>query len=93
MGDDSPILASDAERAQSIVLLRDAVTSGRLTLEEFSERVGSRRHAVRALARAGRRAHAFQAGRRAQPVTANAFEVPIARPCPSSAWTRNVLEP
>jgi hypothetical protein len=40
MGDDSPILASDAEREQSIVLLRDAVTSGRLTLEEFSERVG-----------------------------------------------------
>jgi DUF1707 SHOCT-like domain len=40
MGDDSPILASDAEREQSIVLLRDAVTSGRLTLEEFSDRVG-----------------------------------------------------
>ena len=35
-----PILASDAEREHSIVLLRDAVTSGRLTLEEFSERVG-----------------------------------------------------
>jgi hypothetical protein len=33
-------LASDAEREQSIVLLRDAVTSGRLTLEEFSDRVG-----------------------------------------------------
>jgi Domain of unknown function (DUF1707)/Cell wall-active antibiotics response 4TMS YvqF len=40
MGEESPILASDAEREQSIVLLRDAVTSGRLTLEEFSERVG-----------------------------------------------------
>jgi len=40
MGDELPILASDAEREQSIVLLRDAVTSGRLTLEEFSERVG-----------------------------------------------------
>lgn len=40
MGDQSPILASDAEREQSIVLLRDAVTSGRLTLEEFSDRVG-----------------------------------------------------
>ena len=40
MDDESPILASDAEREQSIVLLRDAVTSGRLTLEEFSDRVG-----------------------------------------------------
>lgn len=40
MGDEPPILASDAERDQSIVLLRDAVTSGRLTLEEFSDRVG-----------------------------------------------------
>ena len=37
---ESPILASDAEREQSIVHLRDAVSSGRLTLEEFSERVG-----------------------------------------------------
>ena len=35
-----PILASDAEREQSIALLRDAVGEGRLTLEEFSERVG-----------------------------------------------------
>ena len=35
-----PILASDAEREQSIALLRDAVGDGRLTLEEFSERVG-----------------------------------------------------
>jgi Domain of unknown function (DUF1707)/Cell wall-active antibiotics response 4TMS YvqF len=33
------ILASDAEREHSIVLLRDAVGEGRLTLEEFSERV------------------------------------------------------
>jgi hypothetical protein len=40
MADELPILASDAEREHSIVLLRDAVTSGRLTLEEFSERVG-----------------------------------------------------
>ena len=39
MGDELPILASDAEREQSIVLLRDAVTSGRLTQEEFSDRV------------------------------------------------------
>ncbi len=36
----TPILASDAERERSIVLLRDAVGEGRLTLEEFSERVG-----------------------------------------------------
>jgi len=35
-----PILASDAEREHSITLLRDAVSEGRLTLEEFSERVG-----------------------------------------------------
>jgi hypothetical protein len=40
MGEELPILASDAEREQSIVHLRDAVSSGRLTLEEFSERVG-----------------------------------------------------
>jgi hypothetical protein len=36
----APILASDAERERSIALLRDAVGEGRLTLEEFSERVG-----------------------------------------------------
>jgi hypothetical protein len=36
----TPILASDAERAGSIALLRLAVGEGRLTLEEFSERVG-----------------------------------------------------
>ena len=40
MGEEPPILASDAERERNIVLLRDAVTSGRLTLEEFSDRVG-----------------------------------------------------
>src|ERR1700761_4951197 len=32
----TPILASDAERERSIALLRDAVSEGRLTLEEFS---------------------------------------------------------
>jgi hypothetical protein len=36
----TPILACDAERGRSIALLRDAVGEGRLTLEEFSERVG-----------------------------------------------------
>ena len=36
----TPILASDAERERSIALLREAVGEGRLTLEEFSERVG-----------------------------------------------------
>ena len=35
-----PILASDAERERSVALLRDAVGEGRLTLEEFSERIG-----------------------------------------------------
>lgn len=34
------ILASDAERERSVSLLREAVGDGRLTLEEFSERVG-----------------------------------------------------
>jgi len=34
------IRVSDDEREHSIVLLRDAVVTGRLTLEEFSERVG-----------------------------------------------------
>lgn len=32
---------SDAERERTVVRLRDAVVDGRLTLEEFSERVGS----------------------------------------------------
>ena len=36
----TPILASDAERERSVALLRDAVGEGRLTLEEFSGRVG-----------------------------------------------------
>ena len=34
------ILASDSEREQSIERLRDAVGEGRLTLEEFSDRLG-----------------------------------------------------
>ena len=34
------IRASDEERERGIALLRDAVVTGRLTLEEFSERVG-----------------------------------------------------
>lgn len=34
-----PILASDAERDRAVARLRDAVGEGRLTLEEFSERV------------------------------------------------------
>ena len=36
----TPILVSDAERERSVALLRLAVGEGRLTLEEFSERVG-----------------------------------------------------
>lgn len=36
----SGILASDAERERSVTLLREATVEGRLTLEEFSERVG-----------------------------------------------------
>jgi Domain of unknown function (DUF1707)/Cell wall-active antibiotics response 4TMS YvqF len=37
--DDTRILASDAERERGIALLREAVAEGRLTLEEFTERV------------------------------------------------------
>jgi hypothetical protein len=40
-GDPHPILASDAEREHTVTRLRDAVVEGRLTLEEFSERVGA----------------------------------------------------
>jgi hypothetical protein len=40
-GDRHPILASDAEREHTVTRLRDAVVEGRLTLEEFSERVGA----------------------------------------------------
>jgi hypothetical protein len=36
---EQPLLASDAERDQSVELLRSAVVEGRLTLEEFTERV------------------------------------------------------
>jgi hypothetical protein len=36
----NPILASDAERERSVAQLREAVGEGRLTLEEFTERVG-----------------------------------------------------
>jgi hypothetical protein len=36
---DQPLRASDAERDQSVELLRSAVVDGRLTLEEFTERV------------------------------------------------------
>jgi hypothetical protein len=38
--DPSQLLASDAERDHSVLVLRDAVAEGRLTLEEFGERVG-----------------------------------------------------
>src|SRR5579859_7060198 len=34
------MLASDAERQQAIVILRQAVVEGRLTLDEYSDRVG-----------------------------------------------------
>lgn len=35
------LLASDADRERGVALLRDAVVDGRLTLEEFSDRVGA----------------------------------------------------
>jgi hypothetical protein len=41
LADQPPILASDAERERGVELLREAVAEGRLTLEEFSERVGA----------------------------------------------------
>src|SRR5258708_31395408 len=34
------MLASDAERQKAILVLRDAVVEGRLTLDEYSDRVG-----------------------------------------------------
>lgn len=39
--DPLPILASDAERDGAVARLRQAVAEGRLTLEEFSDRVGA----------------------------------------------------
>ena len=36
---EQPLLASDAERDHGVELLRSAVVDGRLTLEEFAERV------------------------------------------------------
>lgn len=36
----TPVLASDTERERAVERLREAVGEGRLTLEEFSERVG-----------------------------------------------------
>jgi hypothetical protein len=41
-----PILAADADRERSIELLREAVAEGRLTLDEFSDRV-DRAHVAR----------------------------------------------
>ncbi len=38
---DPPFRVSDAEREQAVISLREHLLSGRLTLEEFSERVGS----------------------------------------------------
>jgi hypothetical protein len=37
--DRHPILAADADRERSVALLREAVAEGRLTLDEFSDRV------------------------------------------------------
>ncbi len=37
--DQHPILAADADRERSVALLREAVGEGRLTLDEFSDRV------------------------------------------------------
>jgi hypothetical protein len=37
---DPDVLASDAEREHAVIALRDATVEGRLTLDEFSDRVG-----------------------------------------------------
>lgn len=41
MTDDLPIRASDAERERAIALLREHAVEGRLTLEEFTERMSA----------------------------------------------------
>jgi Domain of unknown function (DUF1707)/Cell wall-active antibiotics response 4TMS YvqF len=41
MGDDASIRVSDDDREQAVVVLREHLLAGRLTLEEFSERVGA----------------------------------------------------
>jgi hypothetical protein len=41
MGDDASLRASDADRDQAVAALREHLLAGRLTLEEFSERVGT----------------------------------------------------
>lgn len=41
MSEEIDLRVSDAEREQSVVSLREAAAEGRLTLEEFSERVGA----------------------------------------------------
>ena len=41
MSDDLPIRASDADREHAITLLREHSVEGRLTLEEFTERMGA----------------------------------------------------
>jgi Domain of unknown function (DUF1707)/Cell wall-active antibiotics response 4TMS YvqF len=41
MNDDASLRASDADREQAVTELREHLLAGRLTLEEFSERVGA----------------------------------------------------
>jgi Domain of unknown function (DUF1707)/Cell wall-active antibiotics response 4TMS YvqF len=41
MGDDASLRASDADREQVVATLREHLLAGRLTLEEFSDRVGT----------------------------------------------------
>ena len=41
MSDDLPIRASDADRERAIALLREHSVEGRLTLEEFTDRMGT----------------------------------------------------
>jgi len=40
-GSQPPILASDAERERACAILREASVDGRLTLDEFTQRIGS----------------------------------------------------
>src|ERR1700760_4164616 len=39
--EEEPVRVSDAEREQAVVLLREHLLAGRLTLEEFTTRVGA----------------------------------------------------
>jgi hypothetical protein len=65
MDDDASLRISDAEREQTVISLREHPLAGRLTLEEFSERVEAtlRARIGAELARPGRPSPGRRAGR------------------------------